>query len=93
MVDCKQLIQEHQPDVAVLDIQMPKASGIEVTHWVRPALRKQGCQYTTYDDDHIYGCLAGWCKWLCTQDSSPEELIRLCAMYMREIRSESVYRQ
>jgi DNA-binding NarL/FixJ family response regulator len=25
------LIQEHRPDVAVLDIQMPKATGIEVT--------------------------------------------------------------
>jgi len=31
----KTLIERHQPDVAVLDIQMPKASGIEVTRWVR----------------------------------------------------------
>jgi len=29
------LISQHQPDVAVLDIQMPKASGIEVTRWIR----------------------------------------------------------
>jgi DNA-binding NarL/FixJ family response regulator len=29
------LITQIQPDVAVLDIQMPKASGIEVTRWVR----------------------------------------------------------
>ena len=27
----RDLIQEHKPDVAVLDIQMPKATGIEVT--------------------------------------------------------------
>ncbi|MGB5845430.1 MAG: response regulator transcription factor, partial [Anaerolineales bacterium] len=33
--EAMELIEEHQPDVAVLDIQMPKASGIEVTRWVR----------------------------------------------------------
>lgn len=38
----KALIQEQKPDVAVLDIQMPKASGIEVTRWVRANLRGVG---------------------------------------------------
>lgn len=28
-------IEKHQPDVAILDIQMPKASGIEVTQRAR----------------------------------------------------------
>jgi DNA-binding NarL/FixJ family response regulator len=32
--EAQALIQQYQPDVAVLDIQMPKASGIEVTRWV-----------------------------------------------------------
>ncbi|MBC8505562.1 MAG: response regulator transcription factor, partial [Chloroflexi bacterium] len=32
------LIEQHQPDVAVLDIQMPKTSGIEVTRWVRASI-------------------------------------------------------
>ena len=36
------LIQEHHPDVAVLDIQMPKATGIEVTRWVRANAGKPG---------------------------------------------------
>ena len=31
------LILQHKPDVAVLDIQMPKSSGIDVTRWVRSA--------------------------------------------------------
>ncbi len=31
----RQLIQKHKPDVAVLDIQMPKVSGIEVARWAR----------------------------------------------------------
>ena len=29
--EAQSIIQKHKPDVAVLDIQMPKASGIEVT--------------------------------------------------------------
>ena len=38
----EKLIAEHQPDVAVLDIQMPKATGIEVTRWVRANHREVG---------------------------------------------------
>ena len=46
------LIQKHKPDVAVLDIQMPKASGIEVTRWVRAHLPEVGILIlTAYDDD------------------------------------------
>ncbi len=48
----KSLIQQHKPDVAVLDIQMPKASGIEVTRWVRAHLPEVGVLIlTAYDDD------------------------------------------
>lgn len=50
--EAKALIQAHQPDVAVLDIQMPKASGIEVTRWVRAHLPQVGVLIlTAYDDD------------------------------------------
>ncbi|GAB4262716.1 MAG: response regulator transcription factor [Candidatus Promineifilaceae bacterium] len=46
------LIAEHHPDVAVLDIQMPKASGIDVTRWVRTHARQVGVLIlTAYDDD------------------------------------------
>jgi DNA-binding NarL/FixJ family response regulator len=34
------LIQEYRPDVAVLDIQMPKVTGIEVTRWIRANIRE-----------------------------------------------------
>jgi DNA-binding NarL/FixJ family response regulator len=48
----QELIQEHKPDVAVLDIQMPKATGIEVTRWVRANYREVGVLVlTAYDDD------------------------------------------
>ncbi len=50
--EAQTLIQQHKPDVAVLDIQMPKASGIEVTRWVRAHLPEVGVLIlTAYDDD------------------------------------------
>jgi DNA-binding NarL/FixJ family response regulator len=50
--EAQALIQKHKPDVAVLDIQMPKASGIEVTRWVRAQLPEVGVLIlTAYDDD------------------------------------------
>lgn len=50
--EAQALILKHKPDVAVLDIQMPKASGIEVTRWVRAHLPEVGVLIlTAYDDD------------------------------------------
>jgi DNA-binding NarL/FixJ family response regulator len=47
-----QAIQEHNPDVAVIDIQMPQMSGIEVTRWVRANARTTGVLIlSAYDDD------------------------------------------
>ncbi len=45
-------IQSYEPDVAVLDIQMPEHSGIEVTRWVRANAAATGVLIlTAYDDD------------------------------------------
>lgn len=45
-------IQKLKPDVAVLDIQMPEKSGIEVTRWVREEAPSTGVLIlTAYDDD------------------------------------------
>jgi DNA-binding NarL/FixJ family response regulator len=50
--EAQSLIELHKPDVAVLDIQMPRASGIEVTRWVRTHLPEVGVLIlTAYDDD------------------------------------------
>src|SRR6266496_3722393 len=50
--EAQALIEQLKPDVAVLDIQMPKASGIEVTRWVRAHLPEVGVLIlTAYDDD------------------------------------------
>lgn len=46
------LIEQYQPDVAVLDIQMPGRSGIDVVRWVRQRGLPVGLLIlTAYDDD------------------------------------------
>src|SRR5687767_11825348 len=46
------LIEQYEPDVAVLDIQMPGRSGIEVVKWVRSKKLPVGTLIlTAYDDD------------------------------------------
>ncbi|MEK6220889.1 MAG: response regulator transcription factor [Chloroflexota bacterium] len=50
--DAKKIIQEFHPDVAVLDIQMPDFSGIQVTKWIREEFKNIGVLVlTAYDDD------------------------------------------
>jgi len=50
--EAQALIQKHKPDVAVLDVEMPKATGIEVTRWVRANMPEVGVLIlTAYDDD------------------------------------------
>ena len=47
----KQLILEHRPDVVILDVRMPGATGIEVTRWVREqGLPLKVLILTAYDD-------------------------------------------
>ncbi|NOZ28920.1 MAG: response regulator transcription factor [Chloroflexi bacterium] len=50
--EAKELIRQHQPDVVILDIRMPKATGIEVTRWVRDQQIATGVLIlSAYDDD------------------------------------------
>jgi DNA-binding NarL/FixJ family response regulator len=72
------LIEEHQPDVAVLDIQMPKVSGIEVTRWVRGHYREIGVLIlTAYDDDpYVMAVLQAGANGYVLKTASPKEIIR-----------------
>jgi DNA-binding NarL/FixJ family response regulator len=72
------LIRAHQPDVAVLDIQMPKATGIEVTRWVRANMRETGVLVlTAYDDDpYIIAVLQAGANGYVLKNASPLEIIQ-----------------
>ena len=72
------LIQEHKPDVAVLDIQMPKATGIEVTRWVRANHREVGVLVlTAYDDDpYVMAVLQAGANGYVLKTASPAEIVQ-----------------
>ena len=76
--EAKDLIEEHQPDVAVLDIQMPKASGIDVTRWVRGNHREVGVLIlTAYDDDpYVIAVLQAGANGYVLKTASPQEIIQ-----------------
>ena len=72
------LIQEHHPDVAVLDIQMPKATGIDVTRWVRANARETGVLIlTAYNDDpYVIAVLQAGANGYVLKTASPLEIIQ-----------------
>lgn len=74
----EELIRQVHPDVAVLDVQMPKASGIEVTRWVRNHVSDVGVLIlTAYNDDpYVLAVLQAGANGFVLKTSSPEELIR-----------------
>ena len=72
------LIHQNQPDIAVLDIQMPKASGIEVTRWVRANYPNVGVLIlTAYDDDpYVLAVLQAGANGYVLKTASPADLIQ-----------------
>lgn len=74
----RRLIEEHQPDVAVLDIQMPKASGIEVTRWVRAHHRQVGVLIlTAYDDDpYVVAVLQAGANGYVLKTAAPRDIVQ-----------------
>ena len=76
--EAMELIEEHQPDVAVLDIQMPKVSGIEVTRWVREHHREVSVLIlTAFDDDpYVMAVLQAGANGYVLKTASPKEIIR-----------------
>jgi DNA-binding NarL/FixJ family response regulator len=76
--EAQSLIQKHKPDVAVLDIQMPKASGIEVTRWVRSRMPEVGVLIlTAYDDEpYVMAVLQAGANGYVLKTAKTEELIQ-----------------
>ncbi len=74
----QQLILTNHPDVAVLDIQMPKATGIEVTRWVRTQHPQTGVLIlTAYDDDpYVMAVLQAGANGYVLKTATPDEIVQ-----------------
>jgi DNA-binding NarL/FixJ family response regulator len=76
--EAKSILENTQPDVIVLDIQMPKASGIEVTRWIRERGFTIGVLVlTAYDEDpYVNAVLRAGANGFVLKTASPEEIVR-----------------
>lgn len=74
----RNLIAYYKPDVAVLDIQMPKSTGIEVTRWVRANHQDVGVLVlTAYDDDpYIMAVLQAGANGYVLKTASPLSIMQ-----------------
>ncbi len=72
------LIEQNRPDVAVLDIQMPEMSGIEVTHWIRNKRLPVGVLIlTAYDDEpYVQAVLQAGANGYVLKTAEPQEIVR-----------------
>lgn len=76
--EAQSLIEQLKPDVAVLDIQMPKLSGIEITRWVRAHRPEVGILVlTAYDDDpYVMAVLQAGANGYLLKTAKTEDLIQ-----------------
>lgn len=74
----RRLIAAHRPDVAVLDIQMPRATGIEVARWSRATFPDVGVLIlTAYDDDpYVTAALQAGANGYVLKTAPPEAMVR-----------------
>jgi DNA-binding NarL/FixJ family response regulator len=74
----KALIQSEHPDVAVLDIQMPKATGIEVTRWAKANAREVGILIlTAYNDDpYVMAVLQAGANGFVLKTADPDDIVQ-----------------
>ncbi len=71
------LIQQQQPDVALLDIQMSKTSAIEITRWIRSHLPEVGVLILTdYDEPNVMAILQAGAHGYVLKTASREELVQ-----------------
>jgi len=78
------LIREHRPDVAVLDIQMPGRTGLEVTRAARSERLAVGVLIlTAYDDDpFVMTALRAGANGYVLKTAEPEEIVAaVCAVH------------
>ena len=71
------LLEQLKPDVAVLDIQMPLMSGIEVTRWIRSQRLSTGILVlTAYDDEpYVQAVLQAGANGYVLKTAEPREIV------------------
>ena len=76
--EAQALIAQFQPDVAVLDIQMPLVSGIDVARWVRAHYPQVGVlALTAYDDDpYVFATLRAGANGYVLKTAAPAEMVQ-----------------
>jgi two-component system, NarL family, response regulator LiaR len=72
------LAGEHHPDVAVLDIQMPRVTGIEATRQIKAAYPDvRVLILTAYEDDpYVFALLRAGADGYLLKSADPDELVR-----------------
>jgi DNA-binding NarL/FixJ family response regulator len=72
------LVEAQNPDVAVLDIQMPGMSGIEVTRWIRSRQLPVGILVlTAYDEEpYVQAVLKAGANGYVLKTADPQEIIQ-----------------
>jgi DNA-binding NarL/FixJ family response regulator len=72
------LIESHRPDVAVLDIQMPKVTGVEATRRINEHFADvRVLVLTAYDDDpYVFAVLQAGADGYVLKTARAEELVR-----------------
>jgi DNA-binding NarL/FixJ family response regulator len=72
------LLEDTQPDVVVLDIEMPIMSGIEVTRWIRAQGLNLGVLVlTAYDDEpYIQAVLQAGANGYVLKTAEPHEIVQ-----------------
>ena len=71
-------IRHHQPDVVLMDIQMPKLDGLEATRRVgqEAGVRSRVVVLTTFErDDYVFEALRAGASGFLLKNAPPEELV------------------
>jgi DNA-binding NarL/FixJ family response regulator len=76
--DACKLLEQFKPDVAVLDIQMPLMSGIEVTRWIRANHLSIGVLVlTAYDDEpYVQAVLKAGANGYVLKTAEPQDIVQ-----------------